>query len=69
MTSFSIFRQYFKKIKNNLSKVLNTFENVMANGAFAPKSKCLIFHNIFNFLLSKELTAYFWHYSTFNEKS
>ena len=41
----------------------------MANGAFAPKNKCLIFHSIFNLLLSKELTAYFWHYSTFNEKS
>ena len=31
MISFSIFRQHWKKI----SLVLNTFENIMKNGAFA----------------------------------
>ena len=34
---FSIFRQYPKTIQKNLSQVLNTFENIMENGAFAPK--------------------------------
>ena len=47
MTSFSFLDKIEKKIKKNLSKVLNTFENIMENGAFAPKSKCSIFHNIF----------------------
>ena len=31
-----------KKINTNLNEVLNTFDNIMENGAFAP-----IFHNIF----------------------
>ena len=30
----SIFRQHWKKVKKNLSKILNTFENIMENGAF-----------------------------------
>ena len=42
MTSFSIFRQHLK----NSSKDLNTFENIMENGA-CFWSKCSIFHNIF----------------------
>ena len=33
MTSFSIFRQHLKKSRKKLSKVLNTFENIMENGA------------------------------------
>ena len=41
MTSFSILRQHWKKFKKNLSKVLNTFENIMENGAFAPKGQML----------------------------
>ena len=32
-----------KKIKKNLSYVLNTFENIMENGAFAPKEQMLPF--------------------------
>ena len=44
MTSFSIFRQYWKKkIKKILSKILNTFENNMENGAFAPQEQMLPF--------------------------
>ena len=39
MTSFSIFRQHRKKIKKNLSKDLNTFENIMENGAFQRRQK------------------------------
>ena len=35
MISFSILDN-IKKIKKSLSKVLNTFENIMENGAFAP---------------------------------
>ena len=46
MTSFS-FLDKLKKFKKNLSKVLNNFENIMENGAFAQRSKCSIFHNIF----------------------
>ena len=39
--SFFYFEIRLKKIKNNLSKVLNTFENIMENGAFAPKEPSL----------------------------
>ena len=39
-----------KKFKKNLSKVLNTFENIMENGAFAP-----IFHNIFKYMIFERL--------------
>ena len=35
MTSFSIFRQRWKKFKKKLSSVFNAFENIMENGAFA----------------------------------
>ena len=34
MTSFSIFRQHCKNSKK-FSLVMNTFENIMENGAFA----------------------------------
>ena len=67
MTSFSIFRQHWNKIKKNLSKVLNTFENIMENRAFAPLSKCSIFHNIFKYSIPKaskgiimEKRVYIW---------
>ena len=44
MTSFSIFRQHWKKeIEKKLSKVLNTFENIMENAAFAPMEQMLFF--------------------------
>ena len=36
-----------KKFKKNLSKVLNTFENIMENGAFAPKEQMLHFQYYF----------------------
>ena len=47
---------YFEKIpeKKNQEKFklsLNTFENIMENGAFALKSKCSIFHNIFKYMI------------------
>ena len=32
-----------KNIKKNLSKVLNSFKNIMKNGAFAPKEQMLHF--------------------------
>ena len=32
-----------KKFKENLKKVLNTFENIMENGAFAPEEQFLRF--------------------------
>ena len=40
------FRQIEQKFKEYLSKVLNTFENIIENEAFAQRSKCSIFHNI-----------------------
>ena len=43
MTSFSIFGQHWKKIKKNLSKVLNTFENIMEDGAYAPMEQIIDF--------------------------
>ena len=43
MTSFSILDNIEKKIKKNLSKVLNTFENIMENGAFALLEQMLYF--------------------------
>ena len=43
MTPFSIFRQHRKKFKENLKTVLNTFENIMENGAFAPEEQILHF--------------------------
>ena len=48
--------------KKSLSKVLNTFENIVENGAFASMvqmlhfpywSKCSIFHNNLNYDISK----------------
>ena len=39
MTSFSFFLNNIEKIQEKLSKVLNTFENIIENGAFdAPYS-------------------------------
>ena len=32
-----------KKFKKNLNLVLNTFENIMGNGAFAPNEQMLHF--------------------------
>ena len=43
LTSFSIFLYNLKKINKNLSEVLNTFENIMENEAFAPKEQMLHF--------------------------
>ena len=43
MTSFSIFRQHWKKLKKNLNKVLNTLENIMEKRAFAPMEQMLHF--------------------------
>ena len=40
-----------EKFKNNLSKVLNGFENIMEIEAFAPKEQTLLFHNIFKYIL------------------
>ena len=35
----------------SLSEVLNNFENIIENGAFAPLSKFSIFHNIFKYII------------------
>ena len=43
MTSFSIFNTIETNFKKNLSKVLNTFENIMENGAFTPMEQMLHF--------------------------
>ena len=51
MTSFSILDNLEKKFKKNLSIVLNTFENIMENEAFAPKEQMLDFHNIFKYIV------------------
>ena len=42
-----------KKIKKKIyeSKVLNTSENITENGAFALRSKCFIYHNIFKYIV------------------
>ena len=50
-TPWAIFRSWhhflfldnIEKIQENLSLVLNTFENIMENGAFAPKEQMLHF--------------------------
>ena len=43
MTSFSNLDNIEKSSRKNLSKVLNTFENIMENEAFAPKEQMLYF--------------------------
>ena len=43
MASFSIFKATLKNFKEKLTKVLNTFENIMENGAFA--------YNIFKYMI------------------
>ena len=40
-----------KNSTKNLSKVLNTFESTMENGAFAARSKRSILHNIFKYIV------------------
>ena len=37
------FKATLKKVKKNVSLVLNTFENILKNGAFAPKEQMLHF--------------------------
>ena len=37
------FQTTLKKFKKNVSEVLNTFENIMENGAFAPNEQMLHF--------------------------
>ena len=50
-TNLEILQGYFNPLLHNNAfwHLWNTtyFENIMENGAFAPKSKCSIFHNIF----------------------
>ena len=48
---FFLFLDNIEKIKKTFSKVLNTFENIMENGAFVPKEQCSIFHNIFKYMI------------------
>ena len=37
------FKKTLEKIKKKLSKVLNTFESIKENGAFAPEEQMLAF--------------------------
>ena len=50
MTSFLFLDNIEKNITNKLSYVLNTIENIMENGAFAPKEQMLHFSNYFQIL-------------------
>ena len=43
MTSFSILRGHSKNSRKIQRKVLNTFENIMENEAFAPNEQMLHF--------------------------
>ena len=55
MTSFSIFRQ-IEKNQEKISKVLNSFENIMENGAFSQRSiNAPFFHNIFKNMIFQRL--------------
>ena len=42
---------YFSNIEKIQEKFDKSFENIMENGAFAKKSKCSIFHNIFKYMI------------------
>ena len=46
MTSF-LFLDNIKKNQEKLRTILNTFENIMEDGVFAPKEQVLHFHIIF----------------------
>ena len=62
MTSFSILDNNEKKLKKILNKVFHAFENIMENGAFAPK--CLIFHNISKYIVfqrRQKALLYIWN--------
>ena len=39
---FFLFLDNIEKNQENLSKVLNTFKNIMENGAFAPKEEQML---------------------------
>ena len=43
MTSFLLLDNIEKKSRTILSKVLDTFENIMEKGAFAPMEQMLLF--------------------------
>ena len=40
---YMIFQRRYYGVKEKLCKVLNSFENMMKNGAFAPKKQMLHF--------------------------
>ena len=48
---------YFSNIEKIQEKFDKSFENIMENGAFAKKSKCSIFHNIFKYMYPQHM---FW---------
>ena len=51
------FLTMLKKFNKNLSEVLNTFTNIMENGAFA----LFIFHNIFKYMIfQRRQNALLW---------
>ena len=44
-----------------MEPLLFSFENIMDNGAFAPKSKCSILHNIFKYMIfQRRQKAFMW---------
>ena len=61
MTSFSIFITLKKKKQENLSKVLNTFENIMENEAFAPKEQIFLFSIFSNTLYFKGIKRRYYN--------
>ena len=59
----SLFLDNIEKIKKILSKVLNTFENIMENGAFAgflQKSKRCIFYTFKYVVFQRRQKALLW---------
>ena len=49
--TFSVLCNIEIKFKKKFSNVLNTFETIMENAAFAQRSKCSNFHNIFKYMM------------------
>ena len=59
-----------KNFKKNLSNILNGFENIKENGAFAQRSKCSIFHNVFKYMIfQRPLNALLWNKGLIIEKT
>ena len=52
----------------NVSKLLNTFENIIENGAFAPMEQMLDFHDIFKYIVFQRCQkALLWNKGLINQ--